>query len=62
LVRDRPAGRQTHYGAPLGALPPLIDWTSQMAANQELAGRWKLDLIEKSNPRWRDLGDHLVKW
>ena len=31
LVRDRPEGRQTHYSAQLGALAPLIDWTSQMA-------------------------------
>jgi DNA-binding transcriptional ArsR family regulator len=31
LVRDRPHGRQTHYSAQLGALAPLIDWTSQMA-------------------------------
>src|SRR5216684_7167350 len=31
LVRDRRAGRQTHYSAQLGALAPLIDWTSQMA-------------------------------
>ncbi|HEY2875248.1 MAG TPA: metalloregulator ArsR/SmtB family transcription factor [Reyranella sp.] len=30
LVRDRPQGRQTHYSAQLGALAPLIDWTSQM--------------------------------
>jgi DNA-binding transcriptional ArsR family regulator len=30
LVRDRPAGRQTHYSAQLGALAPLIDWTKQM--------------------------------
>src|ERR1700692_503827 len=30
LVRDRHAGRQTHYSAELGALAPLIDWTSQM--------------------------------
>lgn len=30
LVRDRQAGRQTHYSAQLGALAPLIDWTSQM--------------------------------
>src|ERR1700748_3014754 len=30
LVRDRPDGRQTHYGAQLSALAPLIDWTSQM--------------------------------
>jgi DNA-binding transcriptional ArsR family regulator len=30
LVRDRHAGRQTHYSAELGALAPLIDWTSEM--------------------------------
>jgi len=31
LVRDRHAGRQTHYSARRGALAPLLDWTSQMA-------------------------------
>ncbi|UPT94502.1 metalloregulator ArsR/SmtB family transcription factor [Bradyrhizobium barranii subsp. apii] len=31
LVRDRHAGRQTHYSAQPGALNPLIDWTGQMA-------------------------------
>jgi DNA-binding transcriptional ArsR family regulator len=31
LVRDRHEGRQTHYGAQLKALAPLIDWTSRMA-------------------------------
>lgn len=31
LVRDRPEGRQTHYSAQLGALTPLLDWTSRMA-------------------------------
>jgi len=36
LVRDRPAGRQTHYSAQLGALGPLIDWTSQMAGFWEV--------------------------
>ena len=30
LVRDRHAGRQTHYSAQLGALVPLIDWTRNM--------------------------------
>lgn len=30
LVCDRHQGRQTHYSAQLGALAPLIDWTSQM--------------------------------
>ena len=31
LVRDRHAGRQTHYTADLSALAPLRDWTAQMA-------------------------------
>src|SRR6059058_1053904 len=31
LVRERHEGRQTHYRAQLGALAPLIDWTSEMA-------------------------------
>ena len=31
LVRDRHAGRQTHYSALPGALAPLLDWTQQMA-------------------------------
>src|SRR5882724_8968912 len=30
LVSDRHEGRNTHYSAQLGALGPLIDWTSQM--------------------------------
>ena len=30
LVRDRHEGRETHYGAQLSALAPLIDWTRQM--------------------------------
>lgn len=35
LVRDRPAGRQTHYRANLAALGPLADWTRQMAGYWE---------------------------
>ncbi|NJC41466.1 DNA-binding transcriptional ArsR family regulator [Brevundimonas alba] len=31
LVSDRPAGRQTHYSAQIGALAPLMDWTRDMA-------------------------------
>ncbi|HET7715274.1 MAG TPA: metalloregulator ArsR/SmtB family transcription factor [Bauldia sp.] len=31
LVRDRHQGRLTHYSPQLGALGPLIDWTSRMA-------------------------------
>jgi DNA-binding transcriptional ArsR family regulator len=30
LVGDRHQGRRTHYSAQVGALSPLIDWTSQM--------------------------------
>src|ERR1700742_3822743 len=42
LVRDRHQGRETHYSAQLGALAPLIDWTSQMT------GFWqnKFDQLE----------------
>jgi len=32
LVRDRRAGRQTHYSALPGALAPLVDWTREMTA------------------------------
>ena len=32
MVCDRHEGRQTHYSAQLGALAPLVDWTSQMAS------------------------------
>ena len=32
LVRDRHAGRQTHYKAELRALTPLVDWTKEMTA------------------------------
>lgn len=35
LVRDRHAGRQTHYSAQLGALSPLVDWTRQMTGYWE---------------------------
>jgi DNA-binding transcriptional ArsR family regulator len=31
LVRDRHAGRQTHYSAQVAALAPLLDWTTEMA-------------------------------
>jgi DNA-binding transcriptional ArsR family regulator len=30
LVRDRQAGRQTHYSAQLEALAPLTDWANRM--------------------------------
>jgi DNA-binding transcriptional ArsR family regulator len=47
LVRDRHEGRNTHYSAQLGALAPLLDWTSQMA------GYWE--------KRFDDLGDLLKR-
>lgn len=31
LVRYRHEGRETHYSAQVGALVPLINWTTQMA-------------------------------
>jgi DNA-binding transcriptional ArsR family regulator len=31
LVRDRRDGRQIRYGAQIGALAPLVDWTREMA-------------------------------
>jgi len=42
LVRDRHAGRQTHYRARAAALAPLVHWTSRMA------GFWegRLDALE----------------
>jgi DNA-binding transcriptional ArsR family regulator len=42
LVQGRQDGRQTHYRAQLGALAPLLDWTSQMT------GFWenKFDALE----------------
>ncbi|WP_445682061.1 ArsR/SmtB family transcription factor [Radicibacter daui] len=42
LVRDRKAGRETHYRAWPGALAPLTDWTRQ------LTGFWesRFDALE----------------
>ena len=42
LVSDRQEGRLTHYGAQLGALAPLVDWT------REMAGFWerRFDALE----------------
>ena len=47
LVRDRPEGRQTHYSAQLGALAPLIDWTSQMAGFWETRFDSLEDLLKR---------------
>lgn len=42
LVRDRQAGRQTHYSAQPKALAPLVDWTSRMERFWEM----RLDALE----------------
>ena len=47
LVRDRPAGRQTHYSAQLGALAPLVDWTSEMAGFWEARIDHLEDLLKR---------------
>src|SRR6201998_3968397 len=51
-VRAANEGRQTHYSAQLGALAPLIDWTSQMA------GFWqsRFDHLEDLLKRMDQLG------
>src|SRR6476660_1772769 len=55
LVRDRQQGRQTHYSAQLGALAPLIDWTSQMAGFWQSRFNQLEDLLKRmdqlANPR-----------
>lgn len=47
LVRDRHAGRQTHYSAQLGALSPLIDWTGRMAGFWEARFDGLEDLLRR---------------
>ena len=49
LVRDRPEGRQTHYSAQLGALAPLIDWTSRMAGFWQSRFDHLEDLLKRMN-------------
>jgi DNA-binding transcriptional ArsR family regulator len=47
LVRDRHEGRQSHYSAQLGALAPLINWTSQMAGFWETRFDRLEDLLKR---------------
>ena len=47
LVRDRHQGRQTHYSAQVGALAPLIDWTSQMSSFWERRLDHLEDLLQR---------------
>lgn len=48
LVRDRPAGRQTHYSAQVAALAPLVDWTSQMTGFWETRVDDLEDLLKRA--------------
>jgi DNA-binding transcriptional ArsR family regulator len=50
LVRDRHTGRQTYYRAQLGALAPLIDWTSQMAGFWQGRFDHLEDLLKRMDP------------
>lgn len=47
LVLDRHEGRQTHYSAQLGALSPLIDWTSRMTGFWESRFDGLEDLLQR---------------
>jgi DNA-binding transcriptional ArsR family regulator len=47
LVRDRQAGRQTHYRAEIRALSPLIDWTSEMQGFWERRFDGLADLLKR---------------
>jgi DNA-binding transcriptional ArsR family regulator len=47
LVLDRQEGRQTHYSAQLGALGPLVDWTSEMAGFWERRFDHLEDLLKR---------------
>jgi DNA-binding transcriptional ArsR family regulator len=47
LVRARREGRQNHYSAQLGALAPLIDWTSKMAGFWQSRFDHLEDLLER---------------
>jgi DNA-binding transcriptional ArsR family regulator len=47
LARDRHEGRQTHYRAEVGALGPLIDWTSEMKSFWEKRFDGLEDLLKR---------------
>jgi DNA-binding transcriptional ArsR family regulator len=50
LVRDRHAGRETHYSAQLGALAPLVDWTSEMAGFWQSRFDRLEDVLKRMDP------------
>src|SRR5438874_13738723 len=47
LVRDRHEGRQTHYSAQLGALAPLVGWTSRVAGSWQSRFDHLEDLLKR---------------
>jgi DNA-binding transcriptional ArsR family regulator len=47
LVRNRQEGRNIHYSAQLGALAPLLDWTSQMTGFWEAKFDHLGDLLKR---------------
>jgi DNA-binding transcriptional ArsR family regulator len=47
LVRERHAGRHTHYSAQPGGLAPLIDWTSRMSGFWEARFDHLEDLLRR---------------
>ena len=55
LVRDRHEGRNTHYSAQIGALAPLLDWTSQMT------GFWEAKFDHLEGRRFRH-GTTFLRW
>lgn len=50
LVKDRPAGRQTHYQADPRGLAPLVDWVSQYGAFWRDRLDRLVDLLERMDP------------
>ena len=50
LVRDRQAGRQTHYSAQPEALAPLADWTRRMAGFWQSRFDHLEDLLKRMDP------------
>jgi DNA-binding transcriptional ArsR family regulator len=49
LVRDRHAGRQTHYSAHIAALAPLADWTREMTEFWERRFDALEDLLKRTD-------------
>jgi DNA-binding transcriptional ArsR family regulator len=50
LVRDRPEGRQTHYGVEPGGLKPLVDWMTHYGAFWRDRFDRLEDVLERMDP------------